>query len=210
MEGPSRIESVAQEVSSRMSRAFVTPSALLSKMSVVDSSSKTTSAYQDPNYLPFYFHLGRVLNPKSVFCLGPEIGLQVGCLLEGSSNSVSATCVQPPSDSFYPARLALSNIRFATSRRFPVSLHIGDLSGEVASKVVGERFDLAMIAIRMTVDAAMDSMAFCWSLLGEDGVMVVDMLDEGKVGLVFEDFCRARNLDRAFVKTRYGTGIVGR
>lgn len=210
MEGASRIDSVAAEVSSRMSRGFLSPSALLARMSVVDSPSKAATAYQDPNYLPFYFHLGRVVDPASVFCIGAEIGLQVGCLLEGCGNPRSATCLQPPSDSFFPSRLALSNIRSAAGRRFPVSLHSGDLNEFVARAVGGERFDLAMVVVPMPVDLMMDSMDLCWSVLVEDGLMVVDMLDEGRAGPVFADFCRARNLKSAVVKTRYGTGIAGR
>lgn len=210
MAGNNRVDSVADEVGSKMLRGFISPRALLSKMSVVDNANRTSTVYQDPNYLPFYFHLGRTLDPRSVFCLGVELGLQVGCLLEGCAAPQRAACLQPKSEGFYSPRIALSNIKSATNRRFPVSIHVGEVGDEQVSSLKSEKFDLAMIVVPMPVDSLMDSMEFCWSALREDGIMVVDMLDEKKTGLVFSDFCRARNLPHHILKTRYGTGIVGR
>lgn len=179
-------------------------------MSVVDDPTKMVTAYQDPNYLPFYFHLGRVLNPKRVLCVGADLGLQVACLLAGCSDPKSALCIQLPSERFYSPRMALSNIRSATNRYFPASVITAALDSEFLSGSLGKGFDLSMIVVPMSVDSMMDSMDVCWSSVGDEGVMVVDMLADRKSSAVFEDFCSSRNLASRIIKTRYGTGIVGR
>lgn len=210
MEGSSRAAAVADQVATRMSQSFLSPKALLSKMSILDDPIRTSSVYHDPNYLPFYFHLGRVLKPRSIFCLGAELGLQVGCLLEGCQDPQRVVCLQPPSEDTYSSRIAVSNIKFVAGKHFPISLGIGTINDDAAAAIKGYRFDLAMIVVSMPVDDLMESMDFCWSLLGDDGLMVVDMLDDRNAGVVFEDFCKGRSIDHRTLKTRYGTGIASR
>lgn len=210
MDAPSLAESVADDVSSKMAKGFISPRTLLARMSVVDSPSRTATVYQDSNYLPFYFHLGRALAPKDVLCVGLETGIQLGCLLKGCPAPRSATCVQPSDGSFYSPRVALSNIRFATSKGFPVSVHVGSAGDAAMDGTRTKRFGLCMIVSHLPVDSLMDTMDFCWSVVGEGGLLVVDMLDEGRTGVVFSDFCRARSLPHRTLKTRYGTGIAGR
>lgn len=89
-------------------------------------------------------------------------------------------------------------------------MHIGNIGDEEVSAVGSEKFDLSMIVVPLSVDSLMDSMEFCWSITRDNGLMVVDMLDDKKTGIVFSDFCRARNLSHRVLKTRYGTGIAGR
>jgi hypothetical protein len=210
VEEASRISSMADEVSHRMAKSFLSPKTLLSKMSVVDSPSKTATVYQDPNYLPFYFHLGRVASPRSVLCVGLDLGLQIGCLLQGCGDPKGALCVQPSSGGFYSPRMALSNIRSTVGRRFPVSVHVGDVGDGALRVDLDKKFDMAMIVAPMPVDSMMNSMDLCWSALNYDGTLVVDLLEGSKAGLIFGDFCKARGLEFRVLKTRYGTGIAGR
>jgi len=205
-----RLDFMCDEVVARMGRSSMSPRALLSRMSIVDDPTRMVTAYQDPNYLPFYFHLGRVLNPRRVFCIGAELGLQVACLLAGCSSPESVSCLQFPSERFYSPRMALSNIKSATNRHFPVSVVIAPLDGEPVSGLIGGGFDLSMVVVSMSVDALMDSMDICWSSVGDEGVMVVDMLVDQNSSAVFDDFCKSRNLSSRVLKTRYGTGIVAR
>lgn len=179
-------------------------------MSVVDSPSRIATAYQDPNYLPFYFHLGRVVRPEKSFFVGLELGLQIGCVFQGCESPASATCVQPPPDHFYSPRMALSNIKSASKGRASISVHMGSVGEYKDSSFPKESFDLAAILVSMPSDSLMDSMDICWSLLKAEGLLVVDFLDEKRSVLVFSDFCKARGLDFGLLKTRYGAGIAGR
>lgn len=210
MDEPSRIDSVAEEVALKLSRGFLSPRTLLSRMSVIDQPSRTVTIYEDSNYLPFYFHLGRATNPRDIFCFGAEIGLQVGCLLKGCGDPRSAFCFQPPGRGPYSPRVAISNVKSATRKNFPISIHVGVAGEDAIPQAKRGCFDLSMIVVPLPVDSLMDSMDLCWSLLREEGTLVVDMLDEGKAGAIFFDFCRARGLRHRVLKTRYGTGIAGR
>lgn len=210
MQGHSRVSSIADEVLLRMSKSFLSPKTLLSNMSVVDSPSKAATAYQDPNYLPFYFHIGRVASPRKVFCVGFDLGLQMGCLLQGCENPFGAFCVQPATDGFYAPRIALSNVRSTAGRHFPISIHVGKVTDDPVLKAIDGKFDMSMIVASMSVDSLMESIDICWSALSYEGLIVVDLLYERSNELIFCDFCKSKGLDFRVLKTRYGTGIAGR
>lgn len=210
MQGHNRVSSIADEVLLRMSKSFLSPKTLLSKMSVVDSPSKAATAYQDSNYLPFYFHMGRVASPRKIFCVGFGLGLQLGCLLQGCEGASEAFCVQPASEGLYAPRIALSNIKSTAGRHFPISVHVGDVADEPVRAVLDGKFDMAIMVSPMPVDSMMDSIELCWSGLSYEGILVVDFLDERSNELIFRDFCKSKGLECRVLKTRYGTGIAGR
>jgi len=193
------------EIGSRLKRRIIPPKAILGRLSVIDETSRLTGPYQDPDYLPFYFHAGRVLDPRRIICVGLDIGLHVSCLLQGCSEPECCLCVQPPSSEYYSPRIALSNIRSVTSRRFPVSAAVSRLE-EVEFPAAG--FDMALITSRLPGDSTLDSLEACWRVLSDDGTILVDRLSEGSTKEVFADFCKAKNVEFRAFETRYGTALA--
>ena len=202
-------ESLASDLSSRLASQSVTSSVLLGGARLIDDSSRLSGQYQDPNYLPFYYHVGRVFDPGRILCVGLDLGLQVSCLLKGCSQPESAFCIQEKSDSFYSPRLAISNVRASAGRRFPVAVHVGGLNDPgVFESCRG--IEAAIITGEMAGDPLMESMSLCWSMLSDGGILCVDRLSCGHSEDVFRDFCRARGASSAFFGTRYGSGIASR
>lgn len=199
----------AAEVARRIGAQGISSRALLGGMRLIDESSRLTGQYQDPNYLPMYYHMGRVFDPKRVLCVGLNLGLHVSCLLRGCRSPESAVCVESPSESFYSPRLAVSNIKSAAGRRFPVRVHVGDLHDpSLANSCRGT--DMAAVTYEMGSDELMHCMDFCWASLSNGGVMCVDRLSHKDSRAVFDDFCRAKGASPFFLATRYGSGIVER
>lgn len=191
-----------------MARQFVSPRTILSRMSLVDEAHRLAGAYQDPNYLPFYFHVGRVFEPRRIFCVGAEIGLQTACLIQGCSSPAAAVCIQPPSPSFYSPRVAVSNVRSCAGKSFPVSVRVCSLDDESVDEFRAQRFDACLVTVALPCDTMMDSLDLCWGLLSEGGILCVDRLDDPRRESVFRDFCRARNLEFRFFRTRYSAAIA--
>lgn len=184
--------------------------ALLGNMRLLDESSRHTGQYQDPRYLPFYYHLGRVFGPRRLLFVGLDIGLQLACVLKGIPNPVSALCIQPASESFYSPRLAVSNAKAAAGRRFPVVVHVGGLRDSDLLLAAEGPFDAALIIADMSDDSLMDALEFCWGRLSEGGVLCVDRLSKKGSREVFDDFCRGKGADNSFFETRYGCGIAAK
>jgi len=201
-------ESVADRIEAGLRTQKVSPRVLLGRLSLIDDASRFSGQYQDPNYLPFYFHVGRALSPRRTMCFGLGIGLQMSCLLQGSPSSESAFCFQPPSSSFYSPRVALSNMNRSFQRRFPCSFSEGFPNDPRFVSENKGNFDLAILAEALPTDLMMDCLGSLLLLLSEGGHMVVDRLSDGKSHEVFLDFCKARGLPHRIFKTRYGSALA--
>ena len=207
---PPSFDSMQSEISDRMNKQLMTPRMLLGGMRLIDESSRMSVQYQDPNYLPFYFHVGRVFDPKKVVCVGLDLGLHISCLLKGCSSPSFALCIQPQSEEFYSSRLALSNIKSVAGRKFPVEIHIGRPHDQRPQSLVALGFDAAIVTNESSSDKLMEAMDFCWKGLRHGGVMAVDHLTHRENEEVFEDFCRGRSASHCVFRTRYKVGMAMR
>lgn len=203
-----RLDEVESQISYRMLKQLMSPRTLLGGMRLIDESSRLSGQYQDPNYLPFYFHLGRVINPARIACVGFDLGLQLSCLLKGCSSPKLAFCLQGPSGDFYSPRLALSNIRSVAGNRFPVEVHVGRPHDQRPQDIIRAGVDMALITKGMPSDDLMESMDLCWGGLGSGGAMVVDYLSQGESEDIFRDFCAGRSVRYHIFRTRYLSGMV--
>lgn len=203
-------DDIGSQVSDRMRKQLMSPRTLLGGMRLIDESSRSSSQYQDPNYLPFYFHVGRVVDPGAIICVGLDLGLQLSCLLKGCSSPKYAFCLQPPAEDFYSPRLALSNVRSIAGNRFPVEVHEGRPHDHRPQEAARSSADFALITRPMSGDDLMDAMDFCWGGLKSGGLMVVDYLSYGEGEEIFRDFCTGRSARHSIFQTRYSTGMAMR
>lgn len=201
-------EARRSDLSRRLESALVPPAALLGNLGLIDESSRHTGQYQDPRYLPFYYHLGRVFAPRRLLFVGLDIGLHLACMLKGCPAPESAFCVQGTSESFYSPRLAISNAKSAGGRELKVGVHIGDLRDPDLLVAASGPFDAAAITSEMSGDSLIEAMDFCWGRISERGFLCVDRLSKKGFRELFEDFCQGRGAERAFFDTRYGCGIA--
>ncbi len=197
-----------EELSRRLKLQFVSPRTLLGGMSVVDETSRLTGQYQDPNYLPFYYHMGRVFRPSRVFCIGLDLGLHLSCLLKGCPEPKSAVSLQPPSDSFYSPRLAVLNIKSAAGRKFPFFTHSGLIQDQALSASLSSGVDAVIVTREMSSDPLMEALDFCWKRLAPEGFLALDHLSHRGSEQVFLDFCKSKGAEWSFFKTRYKMGIA--
>ena len=65
----------------QLKRGLMSPQNLLAGAKLLDESSRNSGEYQDFNYLPFYYHLGKQLTPKVVYQIGAKLGLVGACFL---------------------------------------------------------------------------------------------------------------------------------
>jgi len=180
----------------------------LSGMSIVGEESSMGPSHNDPAYFPYYFHLGRVLNPSRVLCVGFDLGLQAGCVLRGCESAEFMFAIQPAPAHPYSPRIAVSNVKKIMGKHFPLSVYIGGIGDESFPEAEIRSFDLAFIACFMPPDSMMDHLHFCWESLSEGGFLSLDRLSEASSSEIFRDFCKARSVDFRLFDTRYGSGIA--
>ena len=132
-----RLEDIEVGLKAKLSKQPISPRVLLDRLRMLDESSRKTSQYQDPNYLPFYYYLSKSIVPKSIFCFGLDLALPICCFLNGCETAKRILAFQKAGNSFYSPRVALSNIH--DIRPSGISLvnpsHHTSLSGVIATLV---------------------------------------------------------------------------
>jgi hypothetical protein len=202
------LSEAGDEIDSRLSKRMMSSRTVLSGMSLVGDESSMGPSYQDPAYFPYYFHLGRVLRPSRMLCVGFDLGLQAGCVLQGCDSPDSMFAIQPSPSHHYSARIAVSNVKRAGGRGFPLSVYVGGIEDDSFPGIAPSSFDLAFVTCFMPPDPMMNHLHFCWQSLSEGGFLSVDRLSESSSEDIFKDFCKARNVDFRLFPTRYRSGIV--
>jgi hypothetical protein len=194
------MEEIQRELGLKLSRQAISPRVLLDRLRMLDDNSRKTGQYQDPNYLPFYYHLSKFFSPKSVLNVGLDLGLPLCCFISGGVVPERICLFQRRDESFYSPRIAISNIRDVAPKASPL-YHRGLISDR---EIVGfGGLDMVLVTGRYDCDEVREVLDVCWELLNLDGVVVLDHA-RGKAGEVFDSFCRAQNRPHVRFDTRYG------
>jgi hypothetical protein len=69
-------------VESDLNSQLISGRNLLDTLLVIDESSRKTAAYVDHRYAPFYYHLGKYIQPESMIEIGFDLGLLSSCFLK--------------------------------------------------------------------------------------------------------------------------------
>lgn len=202
-------EDLTKLLGEKMRAQHITPRVLLDRLRLIDDQSRHSSQYQDPNYLPLYYHLAKFVHPKNILNVGLDLGLPLCCFLQGSTSVEAATCFQRLEDRFYSPRLAVANVRDIKGRRFPVEFYHGSMLDQKMQQIMSSGFDLILVTENCDADHMKEILEICWGHLNLDGYMVLDRTESNKsFGEIFSDVCKSHNRASHAVKTRYGTLLV--
>lgn len=202
-----KLTEFSKELDKKLKSQIISSRVLLDKLRLVDDSSRKSGQYQDPMYLPFYFHLSKFSNAKSVLQIGLNLGLEICCYLQGNKNVEVFFAFQNANNDFFSERLALSNIR-DISKKIIINHYYGKIFDKKFLDQLS-KVDLAIINEKSNFDQIKDSLSVCWENLNLDGFLVMDYLNyDKKIKKIFLDFCKVQNREGFVFDTRYGTGIV--
>ena len=203
------VENWDVKLKSKLSAQAISTRALLDKLRLIDESSRKSSQYQDPRYLPFYYYLSRLQDSKSLLHVGFDLGLPSCCFLQGCSSVNRMVCFQRKSSSFYSPRIAISNIKDIKGKNFDVLYHYGSLLDKEIEAVMSLGFDSILITERMNDDQMNEALNLCWEWLNLDGILCIDHSTSDKhMGEMIKDFCKAKDRQFSAFETRYGAVVV--
>lgn len=205
------LEEMVSLLGEKLEKQLMSPKILLGHCRLIDESSRLTSAYTDPFYLPFYYHLGNIIQPKTVVEFGFRLGLAASCFFRSCKSVETFLAVQEPADStFYSPRLAKANVR--DHYKSNLIVHAGLITEtKFLNSFETLRWDLAIIDDEVGYDRCMAYLDALWARVSVDGLIVVDHLSRNEAGRkALMDFARSNNREPALLKTRYGVGIIQR
>lgn len=189
-------------------KAYVSPNILMHSFSFINEESRKTSAYVDPKYIPFYYHLSKYVKPKNLVEFGINLGLLSSVFIKGSKTVENYFGFQQADNSYYNSRLALSNIR----QNYKGSLNFfgGSITDVIFEKIINSRkWDLAFVNEELTYDIQRNHFDEAWKHLSLEGYLVADYVKFHPPSIrAFNDFCKTVNRDPVYISTRYGVGLV--
>ena len=193
---------------------LMSPQNLLAGTKLLDESSRNSGDYQDFNYLPFYYHLGKQLTPKVVYQIGAKLGLVGACFLR-SCKTVEQWLAMDE-DRNLAARLIEANLKLHTKYSENISpggpigymgLSDGMLEQTTPHTKDFPGFDIGFLTENFGKERYLKHLNFLWKYLVPEGLLVADYINSHDV---FHEFCRVNNREPAIFNTRHGVGIIQR
>lgn len=181
---------------------------LLSSFRLIDEAARATASYSDPRYLPFYYHLGKFLQPKSVLEFGFGLGLCSASFFKSCKTTEEFLGFQEYSESFYSTRLGKANLR--DNFRKKTNIHVGYLTDDKFMEEFSPKtWDLVILNSETGFDKHMLYLDFVWPQVSHDGVIVMDFIVRHTPAReAFFAFCKGKNKEPVTFDTRYGIGMV--
>jgi predicted O-methyltransferase YrrM len=203
------LKDLKSDIEKKMRLQTISSNILLSKCRLIDEISRKSGQYQDPSYLPLYYHLSKFIHPKSIMQIGLYLGLPLCCFLQGAKDVERILCFQHKEEKFYSGNLAFSNIRDILKKIKPM-YHYGSIFDNEFQKYASLGWDLLFINQENTDNDEMNNILdICWNNANLDSFIVVDRVkSDDSIKKSFENFCKINNREPIIINTRYGTGII--
>ena len=203
-------EELKDKLEYELDRRLISARTLLSGFRVIDEGSRRSFAYLDDRYVPFYYHLGKYIQPKFLLKIGFNLGLLSGSFLKSCKTVEWLQGFQEKSDEYFSPRLGMANIRDIYPNPKPLFVHVGDLLDEQWS-LRDKKWDLVIVNVETTHDKLRFYLDVIWPHVSEGGWIVVDYVNYHKpTGETYRDFCKVQNREPTVVNTRYGVGLLER
>lgn len=196
-------------IDKKLSKESIPSRILLSKVRLIDESSRQTSAYTDAIYLPFYYYLGGLIQPKSIVQFGFRIGLSLYCFLK-NCKTVEDILLFQKNQEYYSWRIGKHNLRDVYDKR--IDSHYGKvMDDDFLIKLNKKKWDLIIIDEESSYDEHMIYLESSWNILNNDAILIMDYINFHKPAKkAFNDFCKGKNRNPHIFNTRYGTGLIQR
>lgn len=182
-------------------KQLVSGKILLDKLSFIDENSRKTAAYVDPNYTPFYYHLGKFIKPKSFLSFNFNLGLLESCFLKSCQTVDYFYGFHQETKDYYSKRMGIYNLKFKKDKK----VYIGDFRDNNFCSSVETSWDFILINDEKSYDRCLEYLEFVWPYLNENGVITVENTYKTDS---FKNFSESVNRESLIFNTRYGTGII--
>lgn len=187
-----------------LKKQLISASILLDSLTVISDSSRLSNEYLDASYYPFYYYLGKYIEPKSFLEIGFNLGFASACFFKSCKSVTSFLAFQQKKDNYYSSKIAQNNIKkyYKNSFLFVTS------ETELFLSNLNEKIDLCIINDVWSYDKARLYFDFVYNNLTEKSLLVVDHLSDKNMTDAFRDFCKIHQMEVEYFDTRYKVGVA--
>lgn len=187
---------------------LISGSTLLNSMRLIDEDSRKSAPYADPNYCPFYFHLGKYFKAEKVLEFGFTLGLLSASYFTSCKDSKYFLGFLEKKEEFFSVRLGRANIRLKF--KGDADFYVGNLHDQIfLDKFSPNSWDLTILNDESVYDKHLEYLDAVWPYVSEGGLVVSEYIDRHEPAKdAFFAFCESKNRQPVVFATRYGTGIL--
>jgi len=202
------MDDLVKRVRDSFSKSAIPAQALLSKFKYLNTNLSERAFFYDPKYFPFYFHLGRHLESKSLLDMTLGVGIPTSCFLLGCKTVERVSAFHRQETEHYPIRLAKHNIR--TVYKGPSSYWVGNIDDlEFQKNLKACEWDAVIISIPLSYDDCLSYLRLIWPSVSRGGLLIMDHVNYDKaMEQAFHDFARTNNRKTETFDTKYGVGLI--
>lgn len=197
-----------RSIDANLNSQLISGKILLDRLRVINENNRKSSVYLDHTYAPFYYYLGKHIEPESMAEIGFDLGL-LSCSFLTSCKSVKYFLgIKEKNTEFVSNRLGKANLK--CSCRCESYFFIDSLYEETVINCLNSRkWDLFIINEELLYDKHLEYLDTVWSHLSDQGIIVVEYINRHKPAReAFCAFCESKNRQPEIFETRYGTGIL--
>lgn len=186
----------------------ISPNILLDNLVILNEQSRKTSAYVDPNNIPFYYYLGKHFKSKNMIEIGTGAALNSCSFFKSCNNVENFLAFQNKEKDFYSSRFAFKNIKRNYKNNF--NFYHGNLKDDNFNKeIVKYEWDLVFFnENKFLYDDLLFILSKLWLNFKSNGLFVINHLNDEVVKNCFYNFCKIKNAENITLNTRYGIGII--
>lgn len=200
------LNSLKKNLDRDLYRSFINTSVLLGRFRILGEEYRSTPAYMDAMNFPFYYHLGKYIQPKKVLEVGFELGYRTGCFFQSCKTVEDFQAIATYTGEYYNARLGLKNIKSVYKSNFKLIMStLKNTTTTLADMGIG--YDLAFVNQEMNFDECRSILDTIFKMMKIDGLIVCCFLTT-KCKDAFLSICKIHNREYLLIPTRYGTGIT--
>ena len=204
-----RAEDIQKEINEILHNKLLGGKVLLQDCRFVDENSRLSPSYGDPMYAPFYYHLGKLVKPRSVMSMSFNLGFLEKCFFMSCKETDKFLAFRrDDSKQYYSTRMGFYNVRKSFKKEF--LFYQGDINDDRMSVGhLGSDWDLVFLNEDSTYDEILLKIEHSWKLMAEGAMLVVEnVCDIKRVKKAFEAFTDSVDGKAVVFETRYGSGVL--
>lgn len=203
------LNDLTEKLTDRLKKHPLSPKYVLSQFKLNNEDYRQASEYTDPTYYPFYYYLGKLIQPKNLIEFGFESGIEAGCFLHGCKTVESYFGFKHKTDiRYWSPRLAKNNIQHVLQKK--INYWHGDIvEPEFLKQFLVKKWDCGLFVRPETHEVNRRYLDLLWGQMSLGGVIAVDFVKfDPNMKSAFEDFCKVVQRPNTVLQTRYGIGLI--
>lgn len=194
------------QIDKLLNKKTISSKYLTSNFKFIDNNSKKTIRYNDDLYIPFFFYLGKLISPLSVFELGINLSFLSSVFFKSCKKTEYFLGFQQKSQEYYNTNIARSNLSINYRNKYDI--YYGDLNDGDFLNLFDKKFDLVIINQDYSYDKLFEITEDIYiNKLNKNGFFVFSDLTKKSIFDIFDNISKGYKTNYKIFQNKIGVII---